>query len=517
MLLFAPLLQGEARLRLGYASDLPQETVVAIRVWVEAERIPADLWAEHELASGSLDEALRRAHIDLAVGLAATTERRLVFHVTKPWRDHLAVAARFGHEPRAERLRAHLRPRDWIADFRLLATALAAVLAALILWRRMRRAEQLAEQALLVKSELLANLSHEFRTPLNGIHGMAQLLLESPLTRAQRDQVETIRLAAGDLTRTVGGLLEISSLRSGVRTGSRTNFDLIELLESVIWAMRPAAALKRLELGVRVDPQLPRHWNGDAARIRQILIHLVSNGIKFTSSGSVQVLAQEDSGGLEIRVIDTGIGIEASRLDEIFGAFAVTDSGTERKHRGLGLGLALSRGWAKQMGGSLLVQSQPGEGSAFSLRLPLSPSADLEPQPLAHVRALIIDDGSLAALTLIDYLTRLGARAATVGSLPVALSLVRDGALHAQPFRFVFLQETPAFDRETLRRSLRLTSSASPVLLPLTDYRLEELAVLLAEEPRPEPEAPCDVPLTPPTAQGATPYPKTDTRSALTA
>ncbi len=241
-----------------------------------------------------------------------------------------------------------------------------------------------AEVASRAKSEFLAVMSHELRTPLNGILGFSQLLESTPLDEEQKDFVTTIRGSGDHLLDIVNDILDFSSIEEkGVRIQA-SKLPVADVVESACAAVRTAAANKGLDFRWEVDPGTPATIWGDSLRIRQILINLLGNAVKFTPAGTVALrVAPADEGGrrfLDFAISDTGAGIEADILPQLFQPFTQADSTLRRRFEGTGLGLAISQRLAKAMGGEILVASAPGSGSTFTLRVPVEEPA---PEPAA--------------------------------------------------------------------------------------------------------------------------------------
>ncbi len=244
------------------------------------------------------------------------------------------------------------------------------------------RAREAAEAAARAKSRFLANMSHEIRTPMNGVIGVAELLAETRLTRMQKDYVETILDSGRALLRMINDILDLSKLQSGKVVPQEEVFDLRATIDAVIRLLTPAARAKGLALSAKVEPAMPGGRGlviGDQGKLRQILVNLIGNAVKFTESGGVdlRVIPDPDAGpnALRFEVSDTGIGIAPDRIATVFESFTQGDESISRRFGGTGLGLTISAMLADQMGGRIDVSSRVGEGSCFSLVLPLRPAA----------------------------------------------------------------------------------------------------------------------------------------------
>jgi signal transduction histidine kinase len=469
----------ERLIRIGVDKETPLDAVRRVEDAARKGKLRMKLvWVQ------STDPALRSGEIDVSLAETVTDERRLVYHQTRPWRDGEAVAARFGFEGVAEEIRKDLAG-DY-TDVRLPFVAVAGLLGLAIFWRRTRQAEHTAEEALLFKARFLANLSHELRTPMNAIIGLTHLLLETRLEADQRDSIEAIRTSAADLQNVIGNLLDLSALRRQSVAIAPSRFDLVQLVEDVAWMMRPAAVAKGLEFGLTVRSNVPRVVDADSSRLRQALIHLIANAIKFTQRGYVVVEVTHEGSTLRFEVRDSGPGIPAQLRPHLFEEFSMADATSTRSMRGLGLGLALSRQWVEAMGGKIGVESTPGEGSVFWFSIaPVVAQKRAEMPALSGKRALLIDDGSLSAIGLGENLARLGAEVASIGSAPLALTLMRNAAVEGQPFSFVFVRDGQTLDREVFERSTR-ASDHHPIVLPLADTRLSDLEAVLTGPARAE-------------------------------
>ena len=232
-------------------------------------------------------------------------------------------------------------------------------------------AKAIAERASRAKSQFLANMSHEIRTPLNAMLGMAELLSESELDATQRRHVETFSRSGEHLLALINDILDLARVESGRLSLSAEPFDPRALLNGLVELYQVRSEAKGLALESRMDTTVPGRLQGDPLRLRQILSNLIGNAIKFTEAGGVEISCAVEGEQLALRVSDSGIGIPADKLETIFHAFEQADTSTTRRFGGTGLGLTISRVLAAQMGGSLSVESEPGRGSRFTLRLPL--------------------------------------------------------------------------------------------------------------------------------------------------
>ena len=257
----------------------------------------------------------------------------------------------------------------------------------------------------IIKRQFLAGLNHEIRTPLSGILGMADLLLETPLSADQKEYVDATRVCAENLLQLLNGALEYSALSANHISVEEAEFSLRETLEGVTAEFLPKAESKGLRLTRCFDPDLPHAAIGDAVRLRQLLANLLSNAIKFTEKGEIEMAAfnaSADQAGLSLKVVvrDTGIGIPADRVRSIFEGFQRLHNGAVSDHNGLGLGLAVSHKLALLLNGTISVESEPGRGSTFHvevpLRLPAEPAkTEAEPQTIRR-RILVVDDNAIA-------------------------------------------------------------------------------------------------------------------------
>jgi len=446
-----------------------------------------DLVAELEHGSGG------KARVYLSEAIEGRFTRRIAPAIaTLTRRAHEEASRASASAVDTIALASHLQ---WMAAVAALAVACVV---ALVTGRSVTRSGRLLADARLAaeagsraKSEFLANMSHEIRTPMNGVFGMAELLADTPLTPLQREYLATLRSSADGLLGVINDILDVSKLEVGKLQLEAVEFDLAEVVADATRTLAVRAHQQGLELVHRIAPGAPEYVVGDALRLRQVLLNLIGNGVKFTERGEVTIevtVAREsiDTWSAHFAVRDTGVGIAQQEIARLFAPFEQADMSTTRRYGGTGLGLTITRHLVEMMGGRVWVESTEGEGSTFHFTARFgvaSPGAaaaqDDTAVPLPGRRVLIVDDNHTNRRVLEEMSIGWGMRPVAVDGGPAALASVEDAWVAGEPYEVVLLDvRMPQMDGFAVAEAMRPNPhmAGATIVMLTSDDRAQEQA-----------------------------------------